>query len=205
MVNIQTLEQISEEEVIANFLKAEIDSKRFGKRIHNILKEDKKSKNIIISPDLNNKQENRYRKELLGKIRGFGRNKDFFENFPKDIKWCKAIIEREKLKKVKYIDYSYWNELSNGTRLPIKAVKNIKSGVEVFGVSNKGFIEILSKIKKGITFLPMIFVAKNKRSQLVVLEGHARLTAYFLEPKYIPKTIKVIIGYSNKINNWDFY
>lgn len=202
---MKLLNQISEDEVIAVFLKTEIKSNRFGKRILDSLKKDKKSKNIIINPNLEDTKENQYRKKLLGKVRGFGINKYLFENFPKDVKWYKAIVEKQELKKVKYIDYSYWNKLSNGTRLPAQAAKNIKAGVKVFGVSNKGFINILSEIKKRRTFPPMIFVAKNKRSRMVVLEGHARLTAYFLEPKYIPKTMKIIMGYSNKMNNWDLY
>jgi len=202
---VKVLKQITEAEVIFNFLKAEINSKRFGKRIRDALKKDEKSKSVITNSNLENKRENRYRKKLLGNVRGFGKNKELFENFPNDIKWYKVSIEKQELKKVNYIDYSYWNELSNGTRSPVQAAKNVKAGVKIFGVSNEGFFEILSEIKKGKKFPPMIFVAKNKISRIVVLEGHARLTAYFMEQKYIPKTMEVIIGYSNEIIDWDFY
>jgi len=200
---MNVIKQIPENEVVAEFLKSEINSKRFGKRILNALKN--KPKRIITNPNLKNKKENQFRKNLFGKVRGFGRNKDLFENFPDDIKWFKAIITKKELKKVKYIDYSYWNEISNKTRLPIHATKNIKADIKIYGVSNEGFLEITSEIKKGKSFPYMIFVTKNKRSRLVVLEGHARLTAYFLEPKLIPETLKVIIGYSDKMTNWDLY
>ena len=89
--------------------------------------------------------------------------------------------------------------------MPVQAAKNIKCGVKTFDVSNEGFLEILSVIKNKKTFPPMIFVAKNKRSRIVVLEGHARLTAFFLELKYIPKTMDVIIGYSEKMTLWNLY
>lgn len=200
---MKILEQITEDDVIAEFLKSEINSKRFGKRIIKALK--KKSKSVITNPNPKNKKENRFRRNLFGQVRGFGRNKDLFENFPKDIKWFKAIIEKQELKRVKYINYSYWNELSNKTRLSSQAAKNIKAGIRIFGVRNDGFLEILSLIKKGRTFPFIIFVAKNKRSRIVVLEGHARLTAFFLEPKYIPEKMEIIVGYSDKMNNWDLY
>jgi hypothetical protein len=197
---MKILKKISEDEVIAEFLKGEINSKRFGKDIINALKKKKKSKNIVINPDLRNKSENKFRKKLLEEVR-----EEFFENFPVDVKWYKAIIQKQELKKVKYINYSYWNRLSDETRLPIRAAKNVRAGVKVFGVSNKGFFEILSRIEKGGKIPVMIFVAKNKRSRLVVLEGHARLTAYFLSEKYIPKTLKIIVGYSQKLVKWDLY
>ncbi|MEK6951512.1 MAG: hypothetical protein AABX29_00700 [Nanoarchaeota archaeon] len=200
---MKILKQITEDEVIAEFLKSEINSKRFGKRIVNALKN--KSKRIITTPDLENKKENQFRRNIFGEVRGFGRNKDLFENFPTDIKWFKAVIEKQELTKVKYIDYSYWNEISNKTRLPAQASKNIRADVKIFNVSNKGFWEILSEIKKGKIFPYMILVSKNKKSRLVVLEGHARLTAYFLEQKYIPKQIEIIIGFSDKMIKWDLY
>lgn len=197
---MKILKEVSESEVIAEFLKGEIKSKRFGKDIIDSLKKEKKSKYVVIHPDLSNKLENKFRKKLLGKVR-----EEFFENFPTDVKWYKAIIQKQELRKVKYIDYSYWNKLSNDTRLPVRAAKNVKAGVKIFGVSNNGFFEILSEMEKGRKLPIMIFVAKNKQSRLVVLEGHARLTAYFLNEKYIPKEMKIIIGYSENLAKWDLY
>ncbi|MEK6819647.1 MAG: hypothetical protein AABY03_00415 [Nanoarchaeota archaeon] len=202
---MKIIKKISEDEMISEFLKGEVNSPRFGKKIIDSLKRDKKDKRILLNPNLNNKNENIYRKNLLGKLRGFGRNKDIFEKFPKDIKWFSAIVTKTELKKIKYIDYSYWNELSNKTRLPSIAAKNIKKGLKVYGIGNEGAFEILAKIKKGKKFPQIILVAKNKKSKVVVLEGHARITAYFLEQKYLPNKMEVIIGYSNKISKWDLY
>lgn len=185
---MEILKQITEDEVIAEFLKSEINSKRFGKRMVDALMN--KTRRIITNPNLENKEENQFRRNLLGEVRGFRRNKDLFENFPNNVKWFRAIITRPELKSVKYINYSYWNELSNKTRLPSKAAKNVQKDIEIFGVSNKGFREILSEIKKGKNFPHMVFVTKDRKSQFVVLEGHARLTAYFLEPKFIPQKWK---------------
>jgi hypothetical protein len=198
-------EQVSEDEVIAEFLKGEINSKRFGKKILDILTKDKKEERILLNPNLENKKENLYRRKLLSKTRGFGKDKEIFENFPKDIIWKKAVFSKKELEKVKYIDYSYWNEISNKSRLPKEAAKKINKGEKVYDVSNDGFFEILSVIKQKIKFPKMIFVTKNKKSRVVVLEGHARLTAYFLAPRYIPKEIEVIIGFSEKIKDWDLY
>src|SRR5690606_28051579 len=70
--------QISEDEVIAEFLKAEINSPRFRDEVIAALNgiDDK----LITQPNLHSDMENRLRKEILGKVRGYGPNRDLFEN-----------------------------------------------------------------------------------------------------------------------------
>ncbi len=200
---MKILGQIPEDEFVSVFLQSEINSRRFGKRIAKALKN--KPKRIITAPHLRNKHENQLRRKILGEVRGFGRNKDLFENFPSNTRWYRATLSQQELKRVKYINYDYWNDLSNHSRLPIKAAKNIHADVKIFGVSNNIFRDIFSEIKKGKTFPPIILVAKNKRSRLVILEGHARMTAYFLDSHHLPREMEVIVGFSNKMDAWDLY
>jgi len=49
---------ISEDEMITEFLRAEIDSTRFGKFITGVLEKKKKSKALIRNPNIKNKSEN---------------------------------------------------------------------------------------------------------------------------------------------------
>ncbi|MGI6705582.1 MAG: hypothetical protein ACOX6S_04760 [Clostridia bacterium] len=197
------ISQISEDEIIAEFLKAEINSPRFRDEIIAALNgiDDK----LITQPNLHSDMENRLRKEILGKVRGYGQNRDLFENFPSDVTWYRANIHKAELHNVMYIDYSYWNALSNNTRLPIHARANILKDVRVFDVSNQGFFEIHSLFKKGVSFPRLILVSMNPNTRIVVLEGHARLTGYFLEPKLIPETMEVMIGYSEDFRYWGLY
>jgi hypothetical protein len=196
-------QQITEDVMIAEFLKAEIDSQRYGSTIKKVLGDVEDS--IISNPNMNDEDENKYRKWLLGEVRGYGKNKALFENFPSGINWRMAVFSKEDLQSVMYIDYSYWNELSNNTRLPSDAAKNVLSNVEIYGVKNDGFLELNSVIKQGKTFPKMIFVSRNENSRIVALEGHARLTAYCIDTEYIPPELEVIIGFSEDIVAWDLY
>jgi len=200
---LKLIQQISEAEFVAEFLKAEINSPRFRDRIITAL--DGMDAAIIVKPDLDNKVENHLRKSILGKTRGYGLNKDLFNKFPANVVWYRALINKDELSKVMYIDYSYWNVISSYTRLPTVARHNILKNVRVFGVSNKGFIEISQIIAQGKTLPRLILVARNPKSRIVVLEGHARLTAYFLDPDWIPEPLEVIIGYSDDFQYWDLY
>ncbi|WP_339272580.1 hypothetical protein NYE54_14245 [Paenibacillus sp. FSL K6-1330] len=200
---MKILNQVQEDEVIAEFLLAEINSDRFKEGILNALRDH--DLNLLIKPNLNDQTENKIRRDILGQTRGYGRNTDLFENFPKEVKWYKALFKKQDLKEVMYINYSYWNELSSNTRLPLQASKNIMNQIEVYEISNQGFLDINLVLKNGKVFPRLIFVSMNENSQIVVLEGHARLTAYFIESEYIPYELEVLIGYSEKFSEWDLY
>ena len=59
--------------------------------------------------------------------------------------------------------------------------------------------------RSGILFPEMIFVSKSENDYFVVLEGHLRLTAYILNLEKTPEELKVIVGYSKKIDEWGCY
>lgn len=200
---MKLVSQVQEDIVIAEFLFAEFNSDRFKNGIIDALGGHDSS--LITKPNLNDQTENQLRRDILGQTRGFGYNTDLFENFPAKVKWYRAVFNKQDLSDVMYINYSYWNELSNDTRLPMYASKNIINQVEVFGVSNQGFLDISLAIKKGKVFPRLIFVSMNEKSRVVVLEGHARLTAYFIDSAYIPDEIEVLIGYSENFSEWDLY
>lgn len=197
--------KISENEMIAEFLKAEYCSERFGDCLKKLLEKHKVNHNLITEPNLKNKDENIFRKTLLGEYRGYGRNQELFENFPNDVQWHIALLTPEDLRQVKYIAYDYWKELTGGSRLAIDAAKNIQAGKEIFNQSNERFLSVAENIKNGIKFPRLIFLASDESASIVVIEGHLRLTAYMLVPNFIPKTLEVIIGFSKNATKWDLY
>ena len=202
---MKKLDPISENEMIAVFLKTEIKSERWSNDILKLLDQDRVERKMIDYPNLLNDDENRYRKELLGAFRGYNKNRLLFEDFPEDIKWFRVLLSKDDIGEVKYMRYSYWNELSKQTRLPRVAAGEIKSGHEVFGVSNDGFWEAVVVMQNGVGFPEMILVAKNQSSDLVMLEGHKRITAFFLAPELIPNELEVIVGYSENMKAWGGY
>lgn len=201
---MQIIRKITEDEMILEFLKAEFDSTRFKENLIKHLKDLKESENVILAADLTNSNQNQLRKKLFGLYRDYGSNDGLFEGFPTEVEWFDARISKfELLNKVYYIDYSYWNELSNGTRLPKDAVPNIINNVKVFNVSNDGFISASKDFKNGKTFAKLILVSDYKK--IVVLEGHLRLTAYAMNPNLLEENTLVLIGYSKHMQNWSCF
>lgn len=202
---MKKLGTVLEDEVIAIFLQSELTSKRWGGKLKELLAKDDKPDSIVASPDLASDSENEYRRDLIGRFRGYGENRELFEDFPKDVNWFRYLLSQDELAKVKYIDYSYWNKLTDGTRVPKVAAENVRKGTVIFDQPNHNFLEAAKRLKDGKKFPTMIFVGKDEESDLVILEGHLRMTAYYLNPQTIPKQLEVVIGFSEEFAQWGLY
>ena len=137
---------------------------------------------------------------MLGEFRGYGRKGGLFDGVDEVVSWKKVLLENGDFKKIKYIDYDYWNELSGKTGLVVDGVKNVKAGLVVFGVSNRQHWQVAEIIKKGGKF-PNIVLLMDTQNNLKLLEGHVRLTGYLLAND-IPQSIEAIVGFmrGNKEN-----
>lgn len=184
----------NENEMILDFLKGEIESTRFNNELLNTLKELKIDKNIIINGDLNNKNDNKIRLEIMKLYRGYP-NKELFENFPKIYKWEYCKLSQHDINHIYYIDYDYWNLLSNNTSSPIEAVKNIKNGIEIFDVPNKPFLDGVKYAEKN-TFPPLVLITCNSEKYLII-EGHSRMTIYAFNPKKLNDSY-AYVGYCSE-------
>ena len=191
--------------MIAEFLKGEATSKRFGGKITREMKRLHMTTSMVANPDTSNKQHNYFRRRLLGSTRGFGQNQGIFTHFPTQLDWHLASLTPTELAEVLYINYDYWLELSNGSRQPSDAAANIRLGKTVLDQSNSQFLKAAHAIDSGVALTKLILVATNDRAPLVVLEGHLRLTAYFLANKKLSGPQEVIIGLSPELINWDLY
>ena len=179
------------DDMIAVFLKAEITSVRFGDKILTQLQRDHKVHSIVEKPDITNASDNVYRRQLLAGYRAY-----VFEELPAHTAWYRALLTRDEVTKIRYIDYDYWNEISDSTRLPSVAAQAIRAGVEIYGESTQGFLEVAQALRSGIQVPELILVSTAPDAVLTVYEGHLRLTAYLLAPAWIPAEVEVIIGFA---------
>ena len=202
---MEILKEVTEDEVTASLIKYNYHSFRFGKKLKSIIKKQDIDDNIIINPDIQNKKENQLRKKLMQSFDGSGVGGYLSKNFPNNIQWKLVKLNKQELQKIKYLNYSYWNELSNHKRYITEGVKTIKKGIEIFNQSNYIFLKAFEALKKGKIFPPPILVTKNENSDFVAIDGHLRLTSYLFDPKYTPEDIKAYIGYSENFQDWDMY
>jgi hypothetical protein len=194
--SMRLVQAISEDEMVAVFLRGEVGSPRYGHVILQILRRESLDGSLVEEPDLSNLAANGARRRILAEYRGFGRDADVFSGFPNDVQWYRGLVTPEELTKVRYIDYDYWNELSGGSRLVVDAVERIKQGIEIFGVSNDGICYVAGLIAAGESPPEPILVGKDEQSPLTILEGHMRITAYLMSSESLPDELPVVVGFS---------
>ncbi len=193
---MEILRKSSEEEMISEFLRAEYNSVRFSEQLAASMERLGVVDTLITGANLKDETENVQRKRLLGDFRGYGEDRELFEHFPKVSEWMLCWFSETDLGYIRYIDYSYWNELSAGTGKPLFAAETIKNGTEIFGVSNEGFLRAAEYIKGGGRF-PKLFFLTADYENYVIVEGHQRVTAYALIPECF-RDVEVIVGKCSK-------
>jgi hypothetical protein len=189
-----------ESEVVLAFLRGEIDSDRFGNDVRRALI-DASGLQLVRSPDLDSEEENRARERALAAARGW-RNTELFEGFPETVDWYYGVLQASDLSRVRFIDYSYWNELSAGSRRPVDVLPTLRSGRLPTWLTELGTdwcFEFAARLAKAGAVDDLIVMATPDLGKLVLLEGHARLTAIFVGGLQQRLTVRAYLGLSAAI------
>ena len=177
---MKILRDSSEEEMVLAFLQGEIRSHRFREDILKALREQGTDEALITEGDIGNASENALRAAVLGAFRGYP-DREIFQDYPANVQWKYVEFAEEDLKDLCYISYSYWDEISKGTRKPVEAAKTVLAGEEIFGVSNQYFLDGSEKLRAGEHFPPIILLTDSPE-RYVLVEGHCRATCYAMVP-----------------------
>ena len=196
----------SEVEMVALFLRTELPSARFRDDLIRLLRLAGLPERLVTDPDLDDPAENEARRQLLVSHRGDWRSgTGMFQGFPAHLSWEWLALTPAELRRVRYIDYDYWVELSGGSRLAEDAAPRIRAGVAPFGVTSDWALGMAQAFADGARFPPLILVTSGRDPGMVLMEGHARLTAYMLRPDALPAETEVLAGTSPDIDGWGLY
>ncbi len=153
---------------------------------------------LIDNADLANEVENRIRAEILGDIRGFGRNAYLFSGFPSDAKWRRVEAGPEDLEKLYYAKYPTWEALSGGARRVLDGAANLQS---ISTDVNAHILAVAKLVEAGQEF-PELIAVQNGDSRFVLMEGHTRATAYALAGVAHP--VEILVASSTQMQTWSF-
>lgn len=206
---MKMLQAAGEEEMVALFLRSEWGSSRFGADLRRIVADAGQPAELVTQPNLEPGADNAARRDILGRLRGFGRDEDLFEGFPPaaEVQWEWADLELGEVLAIRYLRYSYWDEISNGTRLPTSAAEFVQQGGKVFGtMTTSHFLDAANQVKPGWPdWPPIIAVRATEAEPLVALEGHSRLTIMAIAAETIPSPSRTLIGTSPAMRHWSGY
>jgi hypothetical protein len=191
--------------MVALFLRTELPAPRSRDSLRALLAQEGVPERVVTAPDLGDDGENQARLRLLTRHRGYGTRAGLFNGFPDDVRWEWMAISPAELATVRFIDYDYWAELSGGTRLAADAAPRIRAGVAPFRVPSDWALGMAREVARGARFPPLILVTTGPGGDLVVLEGHARLTAFMLARDHLPPELEVLVGSSPAMTRWGLW
>jgi hypothetical protein len=183
---MKIIKNSSPEEAVLAWLKAELNSDRFSHDLKTAIDGLDQSEVLITEPNLDDVSENEMRWKILKNYRTW-LDRDF-----DDYDWKEVELNKGDVADLDYIDYSYWNELSDNTRKVGRAANNISNHKIVFDVPNDRFYSVAKDAERGKDFTPIIVVSKRNDNQGEILEGHLRATGYALSEQ--TKPLKAIWG-----------
>lgn len=142
---------------------------------------------LITHADLDNDKENKTRLAVLRTYR------DWMQDDLDKYSWRLAELTASDVRKLHYIDYSYWNELSNGTHEVGVGANNVRNGTTIFDVSNSIFWSIAKAFEADEIFEPIIVLREDDNAPGRIIEGHARSTGYLLATN-VKRPLIAIVG-----------
>jgi ketosteroid isomerase-like protein len=177
---VRILHSVDEDEVIAAFVHGELGSPRYGERVRELFERHGGDVHAV-----------------LGKHRAWRRDEGLFMGFPADVRWFRAALDPDEVLDILYINWDWWLRISAGSRRPRDAAERIRAGL-IPGITAESH-ELYADPADNP---PLIAVRTGPGGKLVLLEGHARLTAYALYPEYLPPELEIYLGESPQMERW---
>jgi hypothetical protein len=187
-----------EDDVVLAFLRAEIASPKWGPLHLRLLRDLHLDRGSLIDvADLADVRAGSIRKDILGAVRGYGRNDLLFTAFPRDTRWRRVRVELSDFYRLKCINNDErWFKLTGGTRLIQEAARNLDVDPEV-AVKVRGTIQ---RIEQHLPLAELIMV-ETDAGDLVLVEGHTRATAYAV---LSDRAFLAFMGTSPLMDRWAF-
>ncbi len=180
-----------EDDMVATFLGAEVASERYGPQITEILARLGQPRSIVDQPDTCDQAANAVRRQVLAAYRYYPSG-DVFTGMPTDVKWHHAALTPAELATVRYIDYGYWTGFSGGTRLAADGARRL--GPWQHMPPGTIYRQIAENLRDGHLPPPVILLGEPGPANLIVIEGHKRLTGLLLCPQWLPAELGVLLG-----------
>jgi O-antigen/teichoic acid export membrane protein len=168
--SIRLLRPLTEEEVIAEFLRSEFHHPEF--------KEYRSEFNrLVMQPDLSSSRENALRRALL-----FLRRGPMWRELPADTKWFEVELKAEDLARIRFFPRAQWRRIAQGNFYLMDVVERIRIKLED-AVNDDFFrkLRLLSdSLPENLVNHTVLLIGVDERGPLTILDGNHRMAAAIL-------------------------
>jgi hypothetical protein len=189
------IRRVSEDEVIAEFLKSEVNAPEF--RLHQATLQK-----VLTNPDLDDVSDNAIRRALL-----FIRHRSLWKEIPAGTDWYELEINDANLAQIRAFPRAQWRKLAKGRF----AINNIAERMQ--SRQQKIDAQFLDKItairhqflKDDPGFGAVILIGLNESEPLTILDGNHRVVAALLSTPGSLKSIRFLCGLSPRMMECCWY
>jgi hypothetical protein len=174
--------------MIAEFLRAEIDSRRFGLGTAEEMVRQAATLDMLRCPDIEDEEQNTKRAAILAHTRGWGRSEKSFVGFPSHVSWYLARTEPGDLDHITFARNDHWLALSGGVHTPAAVATRIAGNLvepELLAVPEydwaiRGIKTASNAVLRGDVLPRPIVVRSLDHPRVVIIEGFTRFSAMML-------------------------
>lgn len=190
---MHVIRPLTDDEMVAAFLKAEMQSSRFRPRIDKWVKADDPRLAWLSDPDVADAVQCEFRAFVLSHTRGWRSDREgsLLKSLPHDTQWQLVRMSLDELLWVRFIKEGYWIKHTNGERTFEALIEHAPADSPI--------LEISRFMTASAYQHPMIAVGHDLASGLVMMEGNGRLSGAAASGV---KTFDVIIGTSPSMSSW---
>ena len=193
---IRPLGQLSEEEVIAEFLKSEFHHPEFDEY-------RKHSADLVATPNFDDVSENAWRRAML-----FVRRGPMWRELPKDTQWRECEFTVEDLDRVRVFPRAQWRKIARGNFYLTNIISRVR--VRMGEQSSDPFFRKLSvlstKLQQSAMDATVILIGVDADGPLTILDGNHRVVAAMLTGDLsVMRQFRIICGFSPSMTKCCWY
>jgi O-antigen/teichoic acid export membrane protein len=193
---LKKLRVADEDEVVAEFLKAEFYQPEFDRYRDRFY-------NIVHHPDLNNQRENKIRRALLFRRRG-----RLWRELPGDTKWFRVHLESDDVARVRAFPRKQWRTFAEGNFYLTDMIGRIRKTVEEpeggkFSLKMRG---VTADLEQNLATDSVLLIGVDEYSPLTIIEGNHRMAAAMLvDAETVHRRFKYYCGLSPHMRQCCWY
>ncbi|HEY2856925.1 MAG TPA: oligosaccharide flippase family protein [Terracidiphilus sp.] len=186
--------RVSEDEVIADFLKAEFRCQEF--------QDYQSMSELVVNPNLDNPEENAKRRALL-----FIRHLALWKELPPDTEWFEIDVADADLANIRIFPRAQWRKVARGSFSAVEVAEGLRRDK---GQLDDAFVKkiqtMTERMNTGATgFGAVILIGANENEPLTVLDGNHRLIAAILADPRRVAGLRFFCGLSARMSQCCWY
>lgn len=190
------LRRVNEEEVIAEFLKAEFYQPEFDPY-------RERYSSVVYHPDLSSERENTARRALLFRRRG-----RLWRELPRDTEWWEVQLQDSDLPRIRAFPRKQWRSFAAGNFHLLEMIERIRRKVESpdDGHFATKMRSVVSDLKENLVPNSVLLIGVDDQSPLTIVEGNHRMAAAMLEcPSTVTQQFRFYCGLSPRMTQCCWY